>query len=190
MSNNIQALIMAAETREANVESVLALLRFLPQPEIIEVLVAALLRAQGPLQPHVSPTMVAPVPPLVVTPPRVMVAPPRATKRPRFPDEPVAAPAPSLPEAPPNPPKARPTARKGSGQQATRLLSQEDAARLVELVGSHPGSSSPWLAKQLGVNQAGQRWRNTLQAAIETGVLRKEGKDNKTRYFKGPNAAT
>ena len=201
MSNhNISALIAAVETRESNVTAVIELLSDLPQPERVEVLVAALLRTSrvavgisfGPPHGGVVPAR-NPLPAAaavdVIQPAQKARNPRRADLAPAaFADEPVAAPAPRLPKPLPNPSKARPTSRKGSGQEATRMLPKEDAERLVELVGKHPGSSSPWLAKQLDVNPAGQRWRNTLQAALETGVLRKEGKDNKTRYFKGPNA--
>lgn len=228
MSNpNISALISAAETRESNVTAVIELLSDLPQPERVEVLVAALLRtsrvavisfgpphggvvpARNPLPADDADTGVNAKgqPGRVIQPgqrSRNLLpaelhadgtaaafgtdAAARILARPI--SEPVAVPAPTLPPSPPpNPSKARPTSRKGSGQEATRiLLPQEDMGRLVELVGKHPGSSSPWLAKQLGVNPAGQRWRHSLQTALEVGVLRKEGKDNKTRYFKGPNA--
>ena len=162
----ITELISAAEARESNVIAVLDMLSPLTPQERAHVLAAALLkttRLVGPIQILQSPSAEA-----------------------AFADEPVASPAPSLPD-PPNPPKARPTTtRKGSGREATRLLSDSDVARMLDLVAKHPGSSSPWLAKQLGVNQAGQRWRNTLQTALETGLLRREGKDNKTKYFRGP----
>lgn len=165
---NITEIISAAEARESNVVAVLEMISPLPLPERVQILAAALLKL------------------------RTIEDPRRLNP---FVDEPVAAPAPELPPAtlapspPPSPPapnpsKARPKSRKGSGQDATRLLSKEDVGRLVELVQKHPGSSSPWLAKQLGVNPAVQRWRNTLQALLETGILRKDGKDNKTRYFK------
>jgi hypothetical protein len=207
---NISALISAAETRESNVTAVIELLSDLPQPERVEVLVAALLRTSrvavgisfGPPHGGVVPAR-NPLPADADTgvnakgQPGRVIQPAQKARNPRradlpaalaFADEPVAAPAPRLPKPLPNPSKARPTSRKGSGQEATRMLPKEDAGRLVELVEKHPGSSSPWLAKQLDVNPAGQRWRNTLQAALETGVLRKEGKDNKTRYFKGHNS--
>lgn len=192
MTNNITALISAAETRESNVTAVMDLLSALPQPERVEVLVAALLRTsrvpvgisfgEKKLPESRSPTALA------VSPVATTLTPGAAPTA--FADEPVAAPAPSLPEAPRNPPKARPTARKGSGQEATRLLlPKEEQDRLLELVEKHPGSSRPWLAKQLGVvNPEGKRWRQTLQAAVEKGTLRKEGKDNKTRYFRGNDA--